>query len=58
MKSILRTLAHGFVSAFALGATAQIQSGAPITSGAVLIPAAIAGVLGAIHGAMPSSIQN
>lgn len=56
MKAFFKTLAHGFVSAAAMAAAASVHSGAPITSGNVLIPALAAGVFGMVHGAFPSSI--
>jgi hypothetical protein len=55
-KSLLRTLAHGFVSSASVGLTAAATSGKPLTSGNVLLPALIAGLLGGIHAAFPSTI--
>ena len=57
MKGFLRTLAHAFVSTASIAAAVTIQSGAPVTSGKVLIPSLIAGALAAGHAVMPSSLQ-
>jgi hypothetical protein len=53
--NILRTLAHGFVTAAVVGAGSAVQSGGPITSGNVLLPALLAGVLGMVSAIMPST---
>jgi hypothetical protein len=57
MRSFLKTIAHAFVSAAVIGAASQLQNGGPVTSGNVLVPALIAGVLGAIHAMAPSTLD-
>lgn len=53
MKNFWRKLARVFVSSSATAAAVSTTSGDPITSGNVLIPAAVAGVIAAIHSVLP-----
>ncbi len=54
---VVKGFAHLFVSAAAVAAAAAVQSGAPVTSGNVLVPAVIAGLLAVGHAAFPSIIN-
>ena len=54
MGPALKALLHLFVSTAAVGAVSSIAQGAPITSGAVLIPSLTAGALAVGHAAFPS----
>jgi len=56
MKTFLKGLLHLFVSTAATAATAHIYSGAPITSGNVLVPSLVAGGLAVAHAAFPSIV--
>ena len=56
MKGFFKTLLHAAISSAVVGAAAQVTSGGPITSGNVLLPALLAGGLGALHAAMPSTL--
>lgn len=56
MKAFLRTLIHAAVSAATVAAAGAVQSGGPINSRNVLVPAIVAGALGAAHAAFPSTL--
>ena len=54
MKNFLRGLLHVGISAAVVVAGQAIQSGAPLTSGNVLIPALLAAGGGMLHSALPT----
>lgn len=56
-KSILRTIAHAAVSTSVVAAAEVVKSGAPLTSGNVLVPALVAGLAAAFHAGMKSSLD-
>lgn len=55
-KSFFKGLLHMFVSTAAVAGANILMTGAPITSGNVLIPAVLAGGLAVGHAAFPSII--
>lgn len=53
MKNFWRKLARALITTTATGVAAATTSGDPITSGTVLIPSLVAGVIAGVHAALP-----
>jgi len=58
MNAVVKGAIHLFSSATVVAAANVLVNGGPITSGHVLIPSAVAGILAVVHAAFPSILSD